>query len=82
MESLNIYESIAKRSQGDIYIGVVGPVRVGKSTFIKRFMDLLVVPNMKMSTPKNGCWMKCPRAVQEERLPQRSQSLFLQRLPA
>ena len=47
MESLNIYESIAKRSQGDIYIGVVGPVRVGKSTFIKRFMDLLVVPNMK-----------------------------------
>lgn len=47
MENLNIYESIAKRSQGDIYIGVVGPVRVGKSTFIKRFMDLLVVPNMK-----------------------------------
>lgn len=47
MESLNIYESIAKRSQGDIYIGVVGPVRVGKSTFIKRFMDLLVVPNVK-----------------------------------
>lgn len=47
MESLNIYESIAKRSQGDIYIGVVGPVRVGKSTFIRRFMDLLVVPNMK-----------------------------------
>lgn len=47
MESLNIYESIAKRSQGDIYIGVVGPVRVGKSTFIRRFMDLLVIPNMK-----------------------------------
>lgn len=47
MEKLNIYESIAKRSQGDIYIGIVGPVRVGKSTFIKRFMDLLVVPNVK-----------------------------------
>lgn len=47
MENLNIYESIAERTQGDIYIGVVGPVRVGKSTFIKRFMDLLVVPNMK-----------------------------------
>lgn len=40
----NIYESIAKRSGGDIYIGVVGPVRTGKSTFIARFMQSLVVP--------------------------------------
>lgn len=47
MENLNIYESIARRSQGDIYIGVVGPARVGKSSFIKRFMDLLVIPNVK-----------------------------------
>ena len=46
MENLKIYESIAKRSNGDIYIGVVGPARVGKSSFIKRFMDLLVIPNM------------------------------------
>ena len=46
MENLKIYESIARRSQGDIYIGVVGPARVGKSTFIKRFMDLLVIPNV------------------------------------
>lgn len=46
MENLNIYESIAERSQGDIYIGVVGPVRTGKSTFIKRFMDLMVIPNV------------------------------------
>jgi len=46
LESLNIYESIAERTQGDIYIGVVGPVRTGKSTFIKRFMDLLVIPNV------------------------------------
>lgn len=46
MEKLRIYESIARRSQGDIYIGVVGPARVGKSSFIKRFMDLLVVPNV------------------------------------
>lgn len=46
MESLNIYESIAERTQGDIYVGVVGPVRTGKSTFIKRFMDLLVIPNV------------------------------------
>lgn len=42
----NIYQDIAKRSDGDIYIGVVGPVRTGKSTFIKKFMDLKVLPNI------------------------------------
>ncbi len=43
----NIYEDIAKRTQGDIYIGVVGPVRTGKSTFIRRFMENLVLPNIE-----------------------------------
>ena len=43
----NIYRDIATRTQGDIYIGVVGPVRTGKSTFIKRFMDTLVLPNIE-----------------------------------
>jgi len=47
LENLNIYENISERTQGNIYIGVVGPVRTGKSTFIKRFMDLLVVPNIE-----------------------------------
>lgn len=42
----NIYADISSRTQGDIYIGVVGPVRTGKSTFIKRFMDCLVIPNI------------------------------------
>ena len=42
----NLYNDIALRTQGDIYIGVVGPVRTGKSTFIKRFMGLLVLPNI------------------------------------
>jgi stage IV sporulation protein A len=41
-----IYEDIAMRTNGDIYIGVVGPVRTGKSTFIKRFMQTLVIPNI------------------------------------
>ena len=41
-----IYSDIALRTQGDIYIGVVGPVRTGKSTFIKRFMDTMVIPNI------------------------------------
>lgn len=47
MEEYNIYQDIAQRNHGDVYIGVVGPVRTGKSTFIKRFMDLLVIPNME-----------------------------------
>ena len=42
-----IYEDIATRTNGDIYIGVVGPVRTGKSTFIKRFMNTLVLPNIE-----------------------------------
>lgn len=46
MERAELYRDIALRTQGDIYIGVVGPVRTGKSTFIKRFMDTLVVPGI------------------------------------
>ena len=46
MEERNIYRDIAERTGGDIYIGIVGPVRTGKSTFIKRFMDTLVIPNI------------------------------------
>ncbi len=46
MAEYNIYQDIAKRSGGDVYIGVVGPVRTGKSTFIKKFMDMLVIPNI------------------------------------
>ncbi len=47
MESYDIYNDIVERTGGDIYIGVVGPVRTGKSTFIKKFMQLLVLPNIK-----------------------------------
>ena len=46
-ENLKLYQDIANRTQGDIYVGVVGPVRTGKSTFIKKFMDLLVIPNIE-----------------------------------
>ena len=47
MDQRNLYEDIALRTDGDIYIGVVGPVRTGKSTFIKRFMETLVLPNIE-----------------------------------
>lgn len=47
MDNYNVYKDIQARTNGEIYIGVVGPVRTGKSTFIKRFMDLLVLPNME-----------------------------------
>lgn len=46
MDSFQLYKDMKARTDGEIYIGVVGPVRTGKSTFIKRFMDLLVLPNM------------------------------------
>ncbi len=46
MERVDIFKDIAERTGGDIYIGVVGPVRTGKSTFIKRFMELVVLPNI------------------------------------
>ncbi len=46
MNNNDIYCDIAKRTDGDIYIGVVGPVRTGKSTFIKKFMEQLVIPNI------------------------------------
>ncbi len=47
MEEKKLYDDIAQRTGGDIYIGVVGPVRTGKSTFIKRFMETLVIPNIE-----------------------------------
>ena len=47
MDQTTLYRDIAGRCDGDIYLGVVGPVRTGKSTFIKRFMELLVLPNMR-----------------------------------
>lgn len=47
MTNIDIYKDISKRTNGSIMLGVVGPVRTGKSTFIKRFMELLVIPNIE-----------------------------------
>lgn len=49
MNEFNLYKDIRNRTEGEIYIGVVGPVRCGKSTFIKRFMDLMVLPSIEDS---------------------------------
>ncbi len=58
----NIYQDIATRTDGDIYIGVVGPVRTGKSTFIKRFMDSLVLPNIQGDSKRLRATDELPQA--------------------
>ena len=62
MEGFDLYKDIAQRTGGDIYIGVVGPVRTGKSTFIKRFMDLLVLPNIQNEFEKNRAIDELPQS--------------------
>lgn len=47
MQAYDLYRDISERTQGDVYIGIVGPVRTGKSTFIKRFMEKLVIPGIE-----------------------------------
>ncbi|MBQ9532169.1 MAG: stage IV sporulation protein A [Eubacterium sp.] len=59
----NIYRDISSRTQGDIYIGVVGPVRSGKSTFIKRFMETLVVPNIQGEFQKERARDELPQSA-------------------
>lgn len=63
MENLEIYEDIKARTDGDIYVGVVGPVRTGKSTFIKNFMDLLVIPNIENSYKKERARDELPQSA-------------------
>ena len=63
--NFNLYEDIKKRTNGEIYLGVVGPVRTGKSTFVKRFMDLCVIPEI---ADANAQSTNCHRVVLEVRL--------------
>lgn len=60
---MNIYNDIAERTDGDIYIGVVGPVRTGKSTFIKQFMDLLVIPNIENEHKRERAMDELPQSA-------------------
>ena len=63
MDNTRIYEDIRKRTQGDIYIGVVGPVRTGKSTFIKKFMETVVLPNMDENSIKERAVDELPQSA-------------------
>lgn len=62
-ENLKLYQDIANRTDGDIYVGVVGPVRTGKSTFIKNFMDLLVIPNINNEYKKERARDELPQSA-------------------
>ena len=59
----DLYKDIQKRTNGEIYIGVVGPVRTGKSTFIKRFMDLFVLPYIEDEEEKNRTLDELPQSA-------------------
>ena len=63
MENINLYQDISNRTDGDIYVGVVGPVRTGKSTFIKKFMDLLVIPNIDNEYKKERAKDELPQSA-------------------
>ncbi len=64
METINsLYKDMASRTGGDIYLGVVGPVRTGKSTFIKRFMDTLVLPHMKDDSQRERATDELPQSA-------------------
>ncbi len=63
MERFDIYKDISARTNGDIYIGVVGPVRTGKSTFITRFMEKLVIPNINNKLQKQIATDEMPQSA-------------------
>ena len=63
MDNFNVYKDIQARTGGEIYIGVVGPVRTGKSTFIKRFMETLVLPELTDEHQRNRTRDELPQSA-------------------
>ncbi len=63
MEKIDIIKSITERTGGDLYLGVVGAVRTGKSTFIRRFMENLVVPNIQDEFERKRALDELPQAA-------------------
>ena len=62
MQEFNVYEDMASRAGGGIYVGVVGPVRAGKSTFVKRFAELLITPNITGKNKKKIATDELPQS--------------------
>ena len=62
METLEMLKNIGTRNNGDVYLGVVGPVRVGKSTFIKKFMEVVVIPNIDNEEEKTRTRDELPQS--------------------
>ncbi len=62
MKEFQVYQDISQRTNGDIYLGVVGPVRTGKSTFIRRFMEQMVLPHMEEGPQKQRTRDELPQA--------------------
>ena len=62
MQTIDILKDIGKRCDGDIYLGIVGPVRVGKSSFIKRFMEMAVIPYIEDKDAKNRAIDELPQS--------------------
>ena len=64
MENIDIIKNITERTNGDIYLGIVGAVRTGKSTFIKKVIENLVVPNIEDEYEKKRCLDEIPQSAQ------------------
>ena len=84
--SFHLYKDIAERTDGDVYIGVVGPVRTGKSTFIARFMEELVLPHMAPGPKRDRLLDELPQSgsgktimtTQPKFVPSEAAQVFLQ----
>jgi stage IV sporulation protein A len=76
----NLYRDIQMRTGGEIYLGIIGPVRTGKSTLIKRIMDLLVIPNLPESPEKIRILDEMPQSGSGKQLPLRNQSFYPKKL--
>src|SRR5690606_28864379 len=63
LEKVDIFKDISKRTNGDIYLGIVGAVRTGKSTFIKRFMELVVLPNIEDEVERERAQDELPQSA-------------------
>lgn len=77
MDKKEIIESIDSKSNGEIYLGIVGAVRTGKSTFIKKFIETLVIPNIEDDFEKRRCLDEIPQSAQGKQIMTIEPKLYL-----